>query len=114
MIRGLNYFPVKGGLLPYHSPRNIVYQQPLDYNKHLTTPLGAFVQSNNENNSKNSKKLQKNEGVYLRTLDKKQGRHEIFDLNSHRVITRRKIIEIPIHNAIIKHIEELSACDKVT
>ena len=54
------------------------------------------------------------DGIYLRSLDKIQGGHEMFDLHSHRVNTRRKIIEIPILKAIIKHIEEMVAYDNVT
>ena len=51
-------------------------------------------------------------GFYLRSLDKIQGVHKIFDTHSQMVIIRRKIIEIKIHKTIIKHIEEMAACDK--
>ena len=43
-----------------------------------------------------------------------QGGHDIFDIHSHRVITKRNVIEIPIPEAIIKHIELMAACEKVT
>ena len=46
-------------------------------------------------------------------MNKIQVGHEIFDLHSHRVIIRRNIIEITINKAIIKHIEEMVACNKV-
>ena len=52
--------------------------------------------------------------IYPRSLDKIQGGHNIFHLHSHIVITRWKIIEIPIPKATIKHIEEISGRDKVT
>ena len=52
--------------------------------------------------------------IYLQSLDRIQGGHEIFDLHSHRVIKIRKMIEITILRAIIKHIEEIGAHDKVT
>ena len=52
--------------------------------------------------------------IYLQSLDKIQGGHAIFDLHSHRVIKRRKIIEITIPREIIKHVEEMVDCDKVT
>ena len=47
-------------------------------------------------------------------MDKIQSGHDIFDLHSHRVITGGNIIEIPINKAIIKHIDEMAAHDKVT
>ena len=48
--------------------------------------------------------LQTIEGTYNNWI-KIQGVHEIFDLHSHRVITRWKIIEIPINKEIIKHVD---------
>ena len=58
--------------------------------------------------------MQTTDGIYLHSLDTIQCGHDIFDLQSHRVITRQKIIEIPIPMIIIKHIEEIIASEKVT
>ena len=88
MVIRLKSFIFIGGLSPYYNPRTIVDQQPLDYNKHFTIPFGAFVQANNENNLTNKILLRTIDVIYLRLLDKIQGRHEIFDLHCHRVITR--------------------------
>ena len=71
-------------------------QQPLEYNKYCTITFGAFVWANNDNNQTNSNVSQKIDGICLQSLDRIQGVLEIFDLHSHRVITRRKIIEIQI------------------
>ena len=43
-----------------------------------------------------------------------QGGNEIFYPHSHRIITRWKLIKITIPKTIIKHVEEMAACDKVT
>ena len=110
----LNYFTVKGGLSPYDSPRVIVDQQTLDYNKHCKITFGAFVQKDNDNNMKNSNISRTIDGIYLLSLNKILGVHEIFGLHSHRVITIWKIVEIPITNEINKHIEDITACEKVT
>ena len=40
--------------------------------------------------------------------------HEIFFIHSHRVITRRKIIKIPISKSILNHVKKMDAHDKVT
>ena len=69
-------------------------QQPLDYNKHFTIPFVAFFQENNENNPKKYYVSRTIDGVYLQSLDKIQGGHDIFDLYTHRFITRQKLIEI--------------------
>ena len=62
--------------------------------------------------SKNSNVLRNINKIYLQSLDKIQGVHEVFDMHSHIVITRRKIYKIPINKAIIKHIEEMDTNDK--
>ena len=94
VFRKFNYFPVKGDLSPYYIHPAIMDQQTLDYNRHFKIPFGAFVQAKNANIV-----------IYLISLDKIQGGHEIFDLHSHRVITIWKIIEVTIPKAIIKQIE---------
>ena len=52
--------------------------------------------------------------IYLQLLDKIQSGNNIFDLHSHKVITRHNIIETPTIKAIIKHIEEMAARDNAT
>ena len=56
-----------------------------------------------------------NNWLHLPTiLGKIQVRDEIFDLHSHIVMTRKKIIEIPIPKEIIKHIYAMATCEKFT
>ena len=62
VVRKLNCFPVNEDLSPYYSPRTILDQQPLDYNKHCTIPFGLFVQANNYKNLTDS--------IFLLTIDK--------------------------------------------
>ena len=66
----LNCFTFKGGLSPYHSPQTITDQQPLGYKIHCTITFGAFIQSNNDNNPKNSNGLQTIYSIYLRSSKK--------------------------------------------
>ena len=114
VVRKLICFAVKGRLSPYYIPQTIGDEQTLDYNKRCRIPFGAFTQSSNENNPTSSNNLHTINGIHLRSLDTIQGGHEIFDIHSHRFITRRKIIEIPIPKAMIKHIEEMVADEKST
>ena len=41
----LNFFPPKGGVSPYYSPRMLLTNEGLDYNKHCITPFGTYVLS---------------------------------------------------------------------
>ena len=96
IVSKLNYLQVKGGLSPYYNPLTIVEQHHLDYNIQFTITFGSFVQANNNNNMTNLMFLQTVDDIYLRSLEKIQGKHEIFDIHSHRFIMRRKIIKVPI------------------
>ncbi len=92
-----NYFPAKGGISEYYSPRTILGGTPLDYNKHCTIPFGAYVQANHESDTTNDNTARTIDCIYLRPAQNVQGGHELMDLNSGRVITRGgKITEIPI------------------
>ena len=44
----LNLFPAKGDISEYYSPRTILNQRVVDYNKECLIPFGAYVQANNE------------------------------------------------------------------
>ena len=53
MIKGLakqvakqaNYFPVKGGVSSVLSPRQLIEQRNLDFNKDLGIPFGSYVEA---------------------------------------------------------------------
>ena len=49
----LNYFPVKGGISKYHSPRTVLGGTPLDCKKHCVIPFGTHVQANHESHPRN-------------------------------------------------------------
>jgi hypothetical protein len=36
----LNFFPAENGISPYYSPRMIIHNETLDYNKHCMIPFG--------------------------------------------------------------------------
>jgi hypothetical protein len=61
----LNMFPVKGGVSTYYSPRMLLNQSNIDYNKHCTMPFGAFVQANHESKKTNSNVTRTLDAIYL-------------------------------------------------
>jgi hypothetical protein len=108
-VNQLNYFPVKGGISSYYSPRTILGGTPLDYKKHCTIPFGAYVQANHESTPTNDNAARTIDCIYLRPCNNLQGGHELMDLNSGRVITRGgKITEIPITPVVIKAVEAIA------
>ena len=107
-VNQLNLFPVKGGVSPYYSPRMILNQSNLDYNKHCTVPFGAYVQANHETTKTNSNVNRTLDAIYLRPAQNQQGGHELMDLNSGKLITRNIVHEIPVTDVVIKAVETMA------
>jgi hypothetical protein len=109
-VSQLNLFPAKGRILPYYSPRTILGMSVLDYekHKHCAVPFGAYVQANHETNQTNSNAAWTIDAIYLRPATNMQGGHELYDLNSNRVITRVRVTQIPVTDVVIKAIEQIA------
>jgi hypothetical protein len=71
-------------------------------------PFGAYVQANQENSPTNTNKERTIDAIYLRPHNNIQGGHELMDLNTGAVITRRKVTEIPVTTLVIKAVEEMA------
>ena len=110
----LNFFPPKGGVSKYYSPRMILTGDTLDYNRHCSIPFGTYVQAHNENNPTNTMATRALDCIYLRPIYNQQGGHELLDLATKRVITRRKVTHIPIAPTIIQAVENMAAQDGMT
>ena len=109
----LNFFPPKGGISKYYSPREILHHQKLDYGKHCTIPQFSYVQAHDEPNPTNSQAPRSIDCIYLRPLSNAQGGHELLNLLTGRVITRRKVTIIPMPTTVIKAVEDMAASDGI-
>ena len=107
----LNYFPPKGGVSKYYSPREILNQQKLDFNKHCTIAQFSYVQAHEEPQPSNSQMPRALDCIYLRPLANLQGGHELLHLATGRVITRRSVTVIPMTPSVIKTIEDMATAE---
>ena len=65
--RKLNFFPSKGSVSQYFSPRAILHQVPLDYTKQFRYEFGQYVQAHDDNVvPKNTPKQCTIDCIYLR------------------------------------------------
>ena len=101
-------FPAKGGVSTYYSPRMIMDQTNLDYTKHCTTPFGAYVQAYHESNPLNTSMSRTRDGNLPTPKTTTFRAHEVMDLNTGRVITCRKVTEIPVTDVVIKAVEAMA------
>ena len=88
----LNLFPVKGGISDYFSPRAILNQRGLDYEKECKIPFGTYVQANNDNLPSNTNAPRTLDAIYPRPTQSLQNGHELMDLNTGKLITRAKAV----------------------
>ena len=104
----LNYFPAKRGISKYYSPRMIMHQQNLDFDKHCKYVLGEYVQSHEDESIKNDNKPRTLDCLYLRPTASNQGGHELLHLGTNRVITRNKVTQIPITPSVIRLVHAIA------
>jgi hypothetical protein len=69
------------------------------------TIWGAYVQANHETNQTNSNASRMLDTIYHRPVNSMQGSHELYDLNSGRVITKARETQIPVTDVVIKAIK---------
>ena len=108
--RKLNFFPSKGSISEYYSPRMIIHQKNIDYKKHCKYSFGSYVQAHDEPNLLNTTAARTLDCIYLQYTDSHQGGHEILHLPTNRVIIRRKITELPVTNEIVKQVNHAILC----
>ena len=65
----LNFFPVKGGISQHYSPRMILHQKTLEYNKHCKYVFGMYLQAHDKPTQKNSLSPRTLDCIYLRYRD---------------------------------------------
>jgi hypothetical protein len=106
----LNYFPVKGGVSSYYSPRAIIHSKPLSYTQHCKIPIFSYVQAHDEPEPKNSLQERTLSCIYLRSLNNQQGGHELLHLGTWKVITRRNVTVSPMPKSVIQRIENRAEC----
>jgi hypothetical protein len=109
----LNFFPPSNGLSPYYSPRMIIHQENLDFHKHCMIPFGTYIQAHNEPVNLNSQHPRTLDCVYLRYLNNKQGGHELLDLQTGSIITRRQVTPLPMTRNVIEMVHTRADKDKM-
>ena len=109
----LIFSPPKGGISNYYSPRTIMHQQTLDYNKHCAVTFGTYVQAHDEPNFKNSQQPRAIDCIYLRYTDNIQGGHELLDLHTGYIIKRRSITQVPTTKNVINLVHKSAEADGI-
>jgi hypothetical protein len=92
----------------------MLHQEHLDYTKHCIYPFGSYVQAYTEPNIKNSMLPRTLDCIYLRYVNNQQGGHNLLDIRTGKVITRRTITMIPITQHVIDVVHNMASAEGFT
>ena len=106
--KNLNYFPARHGVSKHYSPRMILHQENLDFDRHCTHVIGEYVQSHEDEVIKNNNKPRTLDCLYIRPTASHQGGHELLHLATNAVITRNRVTPVPITPAVIKIVHDIA------
>jgi hypothetical protein len=98
----LNYFPNKNGVSKYHSPRMILHQENIDYERHCEYRIGEYVLAHDEPARTNTNAPRALDCIYLCALKSMQEGHELLHLRMNSVITRCKLTKMVLTPSIIR------------
>ena len=79
----------------------------------MYVPFGSYVQAHDEPSPSNSQHPRTLDCLYMRFVSNKQGGHELLDLRTGRLITRRKITPMPMTQSVIDLVHGLATREKM-
>jgi hypothetical protein len=107
VVKLLNFFPTKGGVSDYLSPKTIMSGETLDYEKHLSLQLGQYYQVHEGDNPHNSQIARTKGEISLGPISNLKGGFKFMALNSGKKIVRRSWDVIPMPDLVIDRVNAL-------
>ena len=102
-----NYYPAKGGISKYYSPRMIVYRRKVDFANECVAEMGAYVQGYGHETHRNQR-TRTVDAIYLGPAPNAQAGHLLMDLNTGKQVTRNKVKVLPITRQVIDIVEGMA------
>ena len=106
VVKLLNYFPAKGGVSDYYSPKAIMAGEIIHY-KYYSMPFGTYCQVHENESPRNSLAARTQGAISLGPSSNAQGGHKFYTLDTGKVVTRYSWTMIPMPTAVIERVNEL-------
>mmetsp|Transcript_11190 Transcript_11190/g.23599 ORF Transcript_11190/g.23599 Transcript_11190/m.23599 type:complete len:168 (+) Transcript_11190:1091-1594(+) len=100
----LNGFPARNGVSAKFSPREIVTQVRLDYNKHCRVPFGTYCEVHEHPNPLNTMTARTKPTIALGPTGNAQGTHKFFCLTNGTLLKRNDWTEYPMPDSVIRKV----------
>ncbi len=107
VVKLLNYFPAKGGVLDHHSPKAIMSGEVISY-KQYSMPFGTYCQVHEQDMPCNSLAARTQGAISLGPSNNVQGGQKFYTLDTGKDVTRYSWTLIPMPTAVIERVNELS------
>src|SRR6056300_235640 len=107
-----NYYPAKGGISKYYSPRVIILKRRVDFAQECVAEIGTYVQGYGHETHRNQR-TRTVDGIYLGPDPQSQTSHIILNLNTGAEVTRSKIKILPMTKQVIAMVEDMARAEGV-
>lgn len=107
VVKLLNYFPAKGGVLSQYSPKTIMSGERINY-KHYCLPFGTYCQVHEEDSLHNSLAAQMQGAISLGPSTNKQGGQHFYTLTTAKAVTRQSWHVILMPSTVIARVNKLA------
>ena len=101
-----NYVPAKGGVSSVFSPRMLMEQHFLDYQRNCLVPFGSYVQASVA--TTNTPRGRTRDAIYLGPADSVQGGHEVMTLDTVRLLSTPTVMKLPVTDLVTQAVEEIA------
>jgi hypothetical protein len=108
VVKLLNIFPVKGGILDQYSPKAIMSGETINY-KQYCLPFGTYCQVHKENSPRNSMAARTQGAISLGPSNNWQGAQKFYTLTTGKVVVQRLWNVIPMTDGVITQVNQLGA-----
>ena len=108
LARKPNMFPEKHRVSKYYSLHMIIYQENVDYEKHLKIYFVTDVLANNKPKTTNMNAPRLFECIYLQATYIAQGGHELLHLQTNSVITRNHVTPASTTTTITNQVHSIA------
>jgi hypothetical protein len=112
LVLWINMFPPSRGVSNTFSPRTIMTETALDFNKHYQIPFGAYAEVHVDRDTTNTMSERTKPAICLGPTANFQVSYKLLSLRTGKRITQKQFKEFPMSDSIIKRVEAMAIREK--
>ncbi|CAJ1966093.1 unnamed protein product [Cylindrotheca closterium] len=109
----LNVFPQKDSITSHFSPQQLIDNVNINYKSDIVAELGQYVHAIGTD-SNNLMEPQSIEAIYIEPTKGQRTGHQVLNLNTKKMISRPKVVVLPVTDQVIQRVEAWAAAKGVT